>query len=87
MAADSTAADRTDPYHRACADLLETSDGLLATSPLVIAEAAYLINRELGAVAEQALYTAIIDDTLIVEPLSHAGFACMSWWAATRICR
>jgi predicted nucleic acid-binding protein len=68
------AADRTDPSHLACADLLETSDGPLVTSPLVIAEAAYLISRELGPAAEQALYTAIVDDFLIVEPLSHVDW-------------
>lgn len=44
------------------------------TSPLVVAEAAYLINRELGPTAEQALYSAIIDDALIVETLTHADW-------------
>ena len=39
------AADRTDTHHRACADLLQNFDGPLITSPLVIAEATYLINR------------------------------------------
>ena len=68
------AADRTDPHHRACAALLENFDGALITSPLVIAEAAYLINRELGPAAEQTLYTAIIDDALIVEALTHADW-------------
>ena len=68
------AADRTDTHHRACADLLQNFDGPLITSPLVIAEAAYLINRELGPTAEQALYTAIIDDALIVETLTHTDW-------------
>jgi predicted nucleic acid-binding protein len=59
------AADRSDPHHDACAQLLEQTDGSLITSPLVIAEAAYLINQKLGATAELALYTAIIDDALL----------------------
>lgn len=37
--------------YAACAHLLERFDGALVTSPLVIAEAAYLINRELGPAA------------------------------------
>ncbi|GAA1774477.1 type II toxin-antitoxin system VapC family toxin [Luedemannella helvata] len=68
------AADRTDTHHRTCADLLQNFDGPLITSPLVIAEDAYLINRELGPTAEQALYTAIIDDALIVETLTHTDW-------------
>jgi uncharacterized protein len=65
------AADRSDPHHDSYAQLLEETNGSLITSPLVIAEAAYLINRKLGATAELALYTAIIDDTLVVETLTH----------------
>jgi uncharacterized protein len=37
---------------------------------MVIAEAAYLVARELGGHAESAFYDAIIDGTLIVEPLT-----------------
>ncbi|WP_250281116.1 PIN domain-containing protein [Frankia sp. CiP1_Cm_nod2] len=68
------AADRNDPHHTACAQLLERTDSPLVTSPLVIAEAAYLINRELGPTAELALYTAIIDDALTVETLTHTDW-------------
>jgi predicted nucleic acid-binding protein len=68
------ATDRNDSHHEACAKLLEETDGALVTSPMVIAEAAYLINRELGPAVEQALYTAIVDDTLIVESLTHADW-------------
>lgn len=56
------------------ARLLKETAGSLVTSPLVIAEAAYLINRELGATAELALSRAIIDDALIVETLTHADW-------------
>lgn len=68
------AADRNDPHHKPCAAVLEDTVGPLITSPMVIAEAAYLINRELGPTAEQALYTAIIDDALMVETLTHADW-------------
>lgn len=68
------AADRNDPHHTTCAQLLETDPGPLATSPMVVAEAAYLINRELGPTAEQALYTAIIDDAVLVESLGHSDW-------------
>lgn len=68
------AADRADPQHLLCAQLLENDPGPLVTSPMVIAEAAYLINRELGSTAEQALYDTIIDDALLVESLVHADW-------------
>lgn len=48
------AADRSDTHHKPCADLLENAPGPLVTSPMVIAEAAYLLNRELGPAAEVA---------------------------------
>jgi uncharacterized protein len=68
------ATDRNDPHHQACARLLEETDGSLVTSPLVVAEAAYLINRELGPAVEETLYTAIIDDALVVETLTHGDW-------------
>ena len=50
------AADRADKDHVACQELLEDDEGPLVTTGLVIAEAAYLINRQLGPTAEAALY-------------------------------
>jgi hypothetical protein len=64
------AADRTDPHHRSCADLLEQDVGPLRTTAMVIAEAAYLLERDLGVAAEAALYDAIIDGSLGVETLT-----------------
>lgn len=55
------AADRADRDHAACRALLEGDEGPLVTTGLVIAEAAYLITRQLGPAAEAALYSAIID--------------------------
>jgi hypothetical protein len=46
---------------------------------MVIAEAAYLINRELGPDVEATLYTAIIDGALTVEVLT-AGTGVTSAW-------
>ncbi len=62
-------ADRADKHHRACRALLEGDDGPLVTTALVVAEAAYLIDRQLGPLAELALYTSIIDGALRVETL------------------
>lgn len=64
------AADRTDPRHQQCADLLERDDGPLVTTAMVIAETAYLLERDLGVVAESALYDSIVDGALLVETLT-----------------
>jgi uncharacterized protein len=52
-------ADRADKDHLACRALLEGEPGPLVTTAMVIAEAAYLIDRQLGPAAEAGLYTAI----------------------------
>jgi uncharacterized protein len=65
------AADRADRDHAACRELLEGDEGPLVTTGLVIAEAAYLINRQLGPAAEAALYSAIIDGDLEVAALGR----------------
>ena len=62
-------ADRNDPDHHPCRELLETDDGPLVTTALVIAEAAYLIDRQVGPDGEVALYQSILDGTLTVEAL------------------
>jgi hypothetical protein len=41
---------------------------------MVVAEAVYLLTRELGAHAEPAFYEAIINGTLTVEPLTTADW-------------
>ena len=64
------AADRADPYHQACAELLETDQGPLITTPMVVAETVYLISRQLGPGAEATFYDAIITGTLIVDDLT-----------------
>jgi uncharacterized protein len=67
-------ADRGDPHHQACLDLLETDPGPLVTSGLVIAEAGYLLDRNLGPNAEVALVDMIIDGTLTVDTLAAADW-------------
>jgi hypothetical protein len=62
-------ADRADRDHAACRELLETDEGPLVTTAMVIAEAAYLIDRQLGAKAEASLYTSIIDGQVEVADL------------------
>ena len=64
------ATDRADPAHQACAELLANESEQLVTNGMVIAETAYLLDRELGAQVEATLYRAIVDGQLIVEPLT-----------------
>lgn len=68
-------ADRGDKDHAACRALLENEEGPLVTTALVIAEAAYLIDRQLGAQAEASLYVSIIDGQLEVASLDHDDWA------------
>ena len=56
-------ADRADKDHHACRALLEGDEGPLVTTALVIAEAAYLIDRQLGPQAEASLYDSILGGT------------------------
>lgn len=64
-------ADRADSDHAACRALLEGDEGPLITTGLVIAEAAYLIDRQLGPRAEASLYASIIDGQLEVVGLDR----------------
>lgn len=68
------AADIDDKYHSECLDLLESDPGPLATTAMVIAEAAYLMEREVDAKAELGLYTSIIDGSLRVDALTTADW-------------
>ncbi len=67
-------ADRNDPDHHICRALLEAEPGQLTTTAMVIAEAAYLICRQLGPSAEAALYTSITSHELVVANLSDADW-------------
>jgi len=65
------ATDRTDPYHQACGTLLTTETEPSLTSAMVIAETAYLLDRELGPQVEATLYESITTGQLLVESLTH----------------
>ena len=62
-------ADRADKDHVACRELLENDEGPLVTTATVIAEAAYLIDRQLGPKAEASLYASIIEGQIEVAGL------------------
>lgn len=68
------AADRADPHHDSCARLLITEPQPLVTTAMVIAESAYLLDRELGPRIEALLYQSIIDRQLHIEPLTGADW-------------
>ena len=69
------AADEADPDHRACAELLEAATSRLRASPLVVAEAAYLIGRQLGPAGEARFFLSIAAGEIIVEPLTGTDLA------------
>jgi predicted nucleic acid-binding protein len=69
------AADRNDPNHTTCRELLETHPGPLVTTELVIAETGWLIDRQLGAKAEAALYESVAAGEIRLEPLTAADWA------------
>ena len=72
------AADTNDRAHEACVELLESTTETLVTNPLVVAEAGYLIARQLGSKAESAFYRAIANGDLVVEILSTADYLRMA---------
>ena len=68
-------ADVADRNHEACRTLLETDPGPLVTSPLVIAEAGWLIRRQLDIAAEAALYEWIGPGEITIESLTAGDWA------------
>lgn len=68
------AADRTDPHHDAAAELLSTEPEPLVTTAMVIAETAYLLDRELGPRVEALLFQSILDEQLRIEAFTIADW-------------
>ena len=68
------AADRSDPAHVSCRDLLESHPGPLITTELVVAETGWLLDRQLGPAAAAALYRSVADGDVVVERLSEADW-------------
>lgn len=62
-------ADGKDPYHAACVDLIASSTEEFRTTALVVAEAGWLIDRQLGPDAEAEFYGAIVNREFVVEGL------------------
>ena len=84
---DDVEADRTDHRHHARLELLETASGPLVTTAMVVAEAVYLLTRELGPHAHTTFHDAIIDGTLTVNPSPQpTGNASAISSTATRTC-
>jgi predicted nucleic acid-binding protein len=65
------AADNADPDHEPCIRAIQDA-GTLVTTTLVIAEAAYLIGRQLGAAAEATFFRAVAAGEIQVEPITPA---------------
>jgi len=63
------AADRSDPDHRRCAELLTRARGPLLVPALVVTEVTYLVGGRLGAKAELAFARALASGELVLEPL------------------
>lgn len=64
------AADSSDRDHTACAELLQGAERPLLTSPLVVAETGYLIERQLGPRAEAEFYRSIAAGDLTVATMT-----------------
>lgn len=65
------AADNADPDHDPCTRAIKSASPLV-TTPLVVAETAYLIGRQLGAAAEAAFFRAVAAGEIQVEPITPA---------------
>jgi hypothetical protein len=65
------AADNADPDHQTCVDAIENVAPLVTTA-LVVPETAYLIGRQLGAVAEARFFRAVADGELPIGTLTPA---------------
>lgn len=81
------AADRADKDHVACLALLEDDEGPLVTTGLVIAEVAYLINRQLGPPPKRP-YIRLSSMVTWKSPPSAAptGSGSASWSSPTPAC-
>jgi len=67
-------ADVDDADHDACDELLDTDPGPLVTTALVIAEAGFLIDRQVGPEGEAALVADVVEGRIVVEALTAADW-------------
>ncbi len=68
------AADNTDRAHTVCADLVAMTSDTLVTTALVVAEAGYMIERQLGSGAEAQFYPSVAAGDVLVEVLTAGDF-------------
>ena len=61
------AANRADPHSAGCQELLRQADGPLIVPPLVVAEAGFLIERDLGSGAEARFLRSLAHPRFRVE--------------------
>lgn len=62
------------PTTSAVSRLLEGHPGPLVTTPLVVAEAGWLIDRQLGPAAEAGFYRSIVNGDIAVEEVTPADW-------------
>ena len=67
--------DTRDPYHEACLGLLQHHRGPLLVPVLVVAEAAYLIQRGIGVSQELDLLRDLFEGSLAPVPIDPADWA------------
>ena len=72
------AADDADPDHGRCAAARGGQGDPLVTTALVVAETGYLIDRQLGPVAEAAFYRSIAAGDLRIETLTERDWSRIS---------
>jgi predicted nucleic acid-binding protein len=64
-------ADRTEPHHKAVAELLRSERGALVTTQLAVAEADFLILDRLGIQVELAFLDDLAEGTYLIECLNQ----------------
>ena len=69
-----SAADRDEPSHHICVDLLAQYANSLTTTAPVVAETAWLIESRLGPGAESLFLTMIVADSIDVIDLEHGDY-------------
>ncbi|WP_433734455.1 type II toxin-antitoxin system VapC family toxin [Nocardia sp. CA-129566] len=61
-----------DNRHAECAELLQTAAGPLIVPAPVLTEVCYLLEQRSGTHSEALFIAALLDDDLVLEPLTHA---------------
>jgi uncharacterized protein len=72
------AANRADPHSAECQELLRRADGPLIVPALVVAEAGFLIERDLGSVAEARFLRSLAHPRFRVEAVGAADLRRMA---------